>query len=135
MSGYLYLGEGDGGRIIRVTPTATTHVTTASTTPTLSRLETWDLVPAGPSGDVVFRMVIVTVAYDDGYQIRVTPSVDGVALLAQDFSGSGRGTADCQAFVARRGARLSVVCEQLARTGSHEWVDVQAAYLPIRVVP
>jgi hypothetical protein len=43
-------------------------------------VETWDLVPMGEAGDCVFRMVIVTVKYSNGFSIRITPKVDDVAL-------------------------------------------------------
>lgn len=134
MSGYLYAGESDGGRIVRF-GTGTTQVTPSGTEAVLLDVETWDLLPMGPSGDCVFRSVVVVIAYTNGYAIRVTPYVDGEALTAQSFSGSGSGTTDCQAWIKGRGARMRVKVEQTSRTGDLELVDIRLAYVPMRQLP
>lgn len=131
----VYLGEADGGRVIKLGGDALTQITSAGTEDVLLDAETWDLVPLGPAGDSVFRMIIVTIQYSNGYAVRVTPTVDGVALAAQDFSGAGAGTTALQAWVVARGARCSVRVEQTARTGDFELVNVQAAFVPLREVP
>jgi|JI9StandDraft_2_1071091.scaffolds.fasta_scaffold13922_8 hypothetical protein len=135
MPGYLYAGESDGGRIVRFNDSALTQITTAGTESVLSSLKTWDVTPAGPAGDCVFRNTIVTIAYSNGYSIRVTPYVDGVALSPQTFSGSGADTTACQAFIASRGARCAVLVEQLTRTGDLEWVNVGVEFTVIRRSP
>lgn len=135
MAGYLYAGESDGGRIVRF-GSGLTQITTASTASVLLDCQTWDLMPMGPSGDCVFRSIVVVIGYSNGYSIRVTPYVDGTALEAQTFSGSGAADAtDCQAWVKARGARVSVKVEQLTRTGTLSLVDVRVAYVPMRQVP
>lgn len=135
MTQFLYAAEAAGNRVIRH-GTGLTKVTDAGTESVLLDVGTWDWTPMGPAGDNVFRMVIATLRYTNGYSVRITPSVDGVALAAQDFSVTGgSGTTDVQAWVARRGARLSARVQLLARTGDVELVNVQAAWLPLRVVP
>jgi hypothetical protein len=130
----LYVGESDGGRVIKL-GTGLTQITTDATESVLPVWETWDFLPTTESGDTVFRNIIVTVSYSNGYLIRVTPYMDGTALTAQDFSGSGAGTMDCQAFVAARGARLKVKVEALARTGELEMVNIRVGYKPLRLAP
>lgn len=130
----LYVGESDGGRVIKL-GTGLTQITTGGTESVLPVWETWDFLPATESGDSIFRNVIVTVEYSAGYSIRVTPYVDGAALTAQDFSGAGAGTVDCQAFVVSRGARLRVRVEALTRTGTLEVVNVRVGYQSLRLAP
>lgn len=132
---FVFLGESNGGRIICLAGTPLTQITTASSQDVLLDIETWDLVPMGEAGDCVFRMVIVTVKYTNGFSIRITPKVDDVALAAQDFSLQGSGTFACEAYVVSRGAKLSVRVQQLTRTGDLELVNIKAAYLPMREVP
>lgn len=134
-SQYVFLGESNGGRLIRLAGAALTQITTASSQDVLLDVETWDMVPAGESGDCVFRMAIVTVKYSNGFSIEVTPKVDDVELDAQSFSQQGSGTFPCEAYVVSRGAKLSVRVRQLARTGDLELVNIKAAYVPLREVP
>jgi hypothetical protein len=132
---YLYLGEAAGGRIIRVGGAALTQIKTSGTEDVLLDVQTWDMVPMGAAGDVVFRQIIATVRYTNGFSIKITPYIDGVALTPQNFSGAGADTFPCQAYVARRGARLAVRVQQLTRLGDLELVDITAAFQPIRQVP
>jgi hypothetical protein len=134
-SQYVFLGESNGARIIRLAGAALTQIKTAGSEDVLLDVETWDLVPMGEAGDCVFRMVIVTVKYSNGFSVEITPKVDDVALPAQSFSQQGSGTFPCEAYVASRGAKLSVRVRQLARTGDLELVNIKTAYLPIREVP
>jgi hypothetical protein len=132
---YVFLGESNGGRIIRLAGAPLTQITTGGSVDALLDVETWDLVPMGEAGDCVFRMIIVTVKYANGFSIRITPKVDDVALAAQDFSLQGSGTFPCEAYVVSRGAKLSARVQQLTRTGDLELVNIKAAYLPMREVP
>ncbi len=135
MTQFLYAAESDGNRVIRY-GTGLTKITDAGTSDVLLAVNTWDWTPMGPAGDNVFRMVIVTIRYTNGYHVRITPSVDGTALTPQEFSTpAGSGTTDLQAWVVQRGARLSVQMELLDRTGDIELVNIQAAWMPMRVVP
>lgn len=134
-SQFVYLGESNGARIIKLAGTALTQIKTAGSENVLLDIETHDLVPMGEAGDSVFRMVIVTVKYSNGFYIRVTPKVDGVDLQQQDFSLQGSGTFACEAFAVSRGARISARVQQLSRAGDLELVNVRAAFKPIREVP
>lgn len=134
-SQFVFLGESNGGRIIRLAGAALTQIKTSGSEDVLLDVETWDLVPMGEAGDCVFRMVIVTVKYSNGFSIEITPKVDDVELDVQAFSQQGAGTFPCEAYVVSRGAKLSVRVRQLARTGDLELVNVKAAYLPMREVP
>lgn len=136
MPQYVYLAEADGPRVIRYGGANFTYVNGATTSTVLLDVGTWDIVPTGPAGDNVFRMVVVTVRYTNGYSIRVTPTVDGTALPAQDFAQTGgAGIVDCQAWVVKRGARLSVRVQQMSSKGTLELVDIQWAGVPMRKVP
>lgn len=135
MSGYLYAGESDGGRIVRFTDAKLTQITTAGTASVLPLVETWDVQPMGPSGDCVFRSVVVTVLYDNGFSIAVTPYVDDVALATQNFSGTGSGKTDCQAWVKARGSRCHVHVEALTRPGSLKFEVTDCFYVPMRRIP
>ena len=135
MAGYLYAGESDGGRIIRYGGTDLTQITTSGTESVLPYFETWDIQPMGPSGDCVFRSVVVTVLYGNGFAISVTPYVDDVALSTQTFSGSGAGKQDCQAWVKARGSRCKVVVQATARTGTLKPEVTDCFYVPMRRVP
>lgn len=132
---YVFLGESNGGRIIRLAGAPLTQIKTVGSEDVLLDVETWDLVPMGEAGDCVFRMVVVTVKYSNGFSIRVTPKVDDVPLTTQDFSLQGSGTFPCEAFVAARGAKLSARVQQLTRTGDLELVNIKAAFKPMREVP
>ena len=135
MSGYLYAGESDGGRLVRFGGSATTQITTAGTQSVLPYIESWDIQPMGPSGDCVFRSIVVTVLYDNGFAISVTPYVNGVALETQSFSQSGAGKYDCQAWVKARGSRCRVVVQGTARTGGLQFEVTDCFYVPMRRVP
>lgn len=132
---FIYAGEANGGRIIRYGVDLLTQITSSGSEDVLLALGTWDLVPSGEAGDNVFREVIATVRYINGFAIRITPSIDGIALAPQDFNGVGAGTLDCQAFVAARGARIAVTVEQITTTAPIELVNVQVAYVALRQVP
>jgi hypothetical protein len=69
-SQYVFLGESNGGRIIRLAGAALTQIKTSGSEDVLLDVETWDLVPMGEAGDCVFRMIIVTVKYSNGFSIR-----------------------------------------------------------------
>ena len=135
MSGYIYAGESDGGRIIRYGGSDTTQITTSGTESVLPYLATWDIQPLGPSGDCVFRSVIVTVLYGNGFAISVTPYVDDVALSTQTFSGAGSGKQDCQAWVKARGSRCHVHVEATSRTGSLKFEVTDCFFVGMRRVP
>lgn len=135
MPGYLYAGESDGGRIVRFTAAKLTQITTAGTESVLPSIETWDIQPLGPSGDCVFRSIVVTVLYDNGFSIAVTPYVDDVALSTQNFSASGSGKMDCQAWVKARGSRCHVHVDGLARTGGVSIEVADGFYVPMRRLP
>lgn len=134
----LYIGESAGARVIEM-GTGRTDATSASTTGVLLDLETHEMFPAGASGDVVFRGVAVTVRHDSGFQIGVTPYVDGSALAEQTFSypapSSGEMTETVQAFIAARGAGVRVRVRQTAATGMVEIKDVASEHAVLRAAP
>lgn len=132
---YLYAGESNGGRIVRFGGHATSQIKTSGTESVLMDAETWDLVPMGPAGDVLFRQIIVTFKASNGYHIRVTPTVDGVALGAQDFSGAGSGVFVAQPWIAERGARISVRVQQVTRAGDFELLAIEVVHAPLRAHP
>lgn len=99
-------------------------------------LETWDAIPAGETGDVVFRTISASFSYTNGYNIGITPIVDGVPLNEFVFTGSGSGTnGQAQAFFAQRGTRLAVQLRTLSRAGDIELYNLQWSGLPLRSWP
>lgn len=128
-----YYGEADGARVLQAAPPAGA-ITQPGTEYQLD-VTTWDVIPAGEVGDVLFRTVDVSLTADNGYQIGVTPIVDGESLAEQIFSGAGTGPVACQAFVAVRGARIAARVRTLARTGAVELHNVATSFVVIREAP
>ncbi len=114
-----YYGEAAGARVIRMN----TGLTQLGTPYELS-LETWDCIPGGESGDVVFRSADITLWASNGYTLDVTPCIDGVLLPVQSFSGSGAGTVVIQAPISQRGTRMSVKLATRNRAGEIEIQNV-----------
>lgn len=135
MTQFIYAGEADGGRVVRLGAPVLTKITSAGTDPVLFRLQSWDFYPAGPSGICLFRLFSVRLIASAGYDVRVTPYVDGEALDPQDFSSSDVGESLLQAWFAARGTYCSVVVEQLQRLGEFELVDVQVGFRALRAQP
>lgn len=133
---YLYAGEAVGARILRY-GVGFTQVGD----PYQADVQTWDLRPGGPTGEVVFRTADVFVRHSSGYNIRITPIVDGVAAPAQLFNGGPPAGAlleevvELQADVGLRGVALAVRVETLAILGDTEIVDVQWSGDVIRTSP
>lgn len=129
---YVYAGAADSGRVIRLGSPVFTQITSAGTAAVLAEWETWDEYPMGPNGEAIFRGFAVRFRCTDGYNIRVTPSVDGVALTAQDFSGSLDGQGYAEAWFTARGTYASCHVALNARQGYFELIDIQAIYVPLR---
>lgn len=134
MAGFFYYGEQSGARIIRGN-VGTTQVTSGDTEQVLMHGKTWDLQPAGPVGDNVFRDANLNIKTNNGYAFTVTPVVDEVTQEAQAFNGAGAVSASAQATVAERGNRIAVEFEETARTGDVEVEDVTVSFKPIRSTP
>lgn len=135
----LYLCEAAGARLL-ATNVGHTLVTAGGTTDVVLDVETWDLVPAGPVGDCIFRSIDIVIQHDAGYAIGITPIVDGVTLTEQLFQGSSpeagtTGVVQLQAFVASRGARVAARIRQTAATGVVTLVDASTAFTVIRTAP
>jgi len=130
MSSTFYLGERGGARVL-----AYGDASTQIDTDFQASLETWDLTPAGESGSVYFRSIEVTGYAAAGYNIGITPIVDGNALSEQTFSGVGTGEFEAQAFIANRGHRCACIVRTIARTGDIDLHNVQLSYWPVRSTP
>lgn len=126
----LYLCEAAGARLF-LYGTGITQVGTNYQ----GSIETWDLSPTGAVGDCSFRTIDVAGFCANGYNIGITPVVDGVALSEQLFSGAGTGPFTAQAFLAKRGTRIEARIRTISRAGDVEIRDVSTAYVPLRVVP
>lgn len=104
--------------------------------PFLPAFTTWDVVPAGESGIVVFRGVSWTFYASNGYSIQMTVFIDGVALPAVYlFASTSTGEAIAQAEFAARGTRIAVQLQTLSLTGDLEHRNLQAFYTPLRQWP
>lgn len=130
MSATFYLGEKSGGRVLAYGDAATQVGTDFQ-----AGIETWDLLPAGEMGDVLFRSIDVSFHATSGYSIGITPVVDGLSLTEQFFSGATTGEVQCQAFFATRGTRCSAVVRTVSRTGDLVWHNIQCSCVVIRETP
>lgn len=130
MSSTYFLGERGGGRVL-----AYGDATTQVGTDFQASFLTWDLVPAGEMGDVLFRSIDVSFYAYSGYAIGITPIVDGVSLTEQTFSGAGTGEVQCQAFFATRGTRCAASVRTLSRSGDLDLHNVQLSHYPVRQTP
>lgn len=130
MSSTFYLGERGGARVL-----AYGDATTQVGTDFQSSLETWDLIPAGEVGDVLFRSIDVSFVATNGYAIGITPVVDGQDLAEQTFSGAGTGEVQCQAFFATRGTRCAAKVRTLSRSGDIDLHNIQLTHVIIRATP
>jgi hypothetical protein len=126
----LYLGEADGARILRVG----VGISQLGDDYQLD-LTTWDLVPAGDVGDCGFRSIDVAILASNSYDIGITPIVDGVEQDEQEFTGSGSGEFQLQAFLALRGARIAARVRTLSRAGDIEIHSVSASFVILRKSP
>lgn len=134
-SQFVYAGAADSGRIIRLGAPVLTQITSAGSTAPLFDIRTWEHFPVGPGGVAIFRVFTVRFWSDAGYNLRVTPYIDGVALSTQDFSASTTGEVAIKAYIAQRGASASCRVQQLTRLGNFELIDIQVGYFPLRAIP
>ena len=131
--GYVYLGEAAGGRLLRY-GSGYTQIGG----PYQLVVATWPHRPMGDAGDAVFRRVTLLLRHTLGYNVRVTPIVDGKRLVASTFSGgppaggAAEETVQCPCAVFRRGSAVAAEVETLSLLGETEIVDVQVSLIPIR---
>lgn len=98
--------------------------------------ETWDMTPAQEVGDVVFRSLSLSFSYTNGYQIGVTPIIDGVAQSESQFNGAGNSIKGmAQIFLGVRGTRISAQVRVISQLGQYSFYNVQYTATPIRVWP
>lgn len=124
------MGERGGGRVF-----AYGDATSQVGTDFQASLTTWDLIPAGEVGDVLFRSIDVSFIAASGYAIGITPIVDGQALTEQTFTGPDTGEVQAQAFFATRGTRCAATVRTLSRTGDLDLHNIQVSFVVIRSTP
>lgn len=136
MSAVLYTGEASGARVFRY-GTGITNATQTAGSGSDYQLDvtTWDIVPAGDVGDVVFRSIDASFTCTNGYNVGITPIVDGVAQPEQTFNGAGSGEQQCQAFFAVRGTRIAARFRTVSRLGDLELHTVSTSHWVIRANP
>ena len=134
--GYAYFGEAAGPRIIR------SGVGFAQVgDPYRLDVRTWDAEPAGPVGDVVFRSIEITLRHRLGFEITVTPYLNGLALAAKVFSAPPPTGLEDQlvtvpVYVGRRGTALAVrVQSHLPPLGELELVNAGHTHAIVRTTP
>lgn len=130
MTSTFYLGEHTGARVL-----AYGDASTQVGDDFQASVTTWDLIPMGEVGDVLFRSIDVTFIAVSGYAIGVTPIVDGIALAEQTFSGADVGQVQAQAFVATRGVRCAATVRTLSRSGDLYDLTIRCSFVPIRQTP
>lgn len=98
--------------------------------------ETWDMTPAQEVGDVVFRSLSLSFGYTNGYNLGVTPVIDGVALPESQFNGAGNSIKGmAQIFLGVRGTRISAQVRVISQLGQYSFYNLQYTATPIRVWP
>ena len=123
--GYLYLGESGRGRILRY-GIGYAQVGDAYNL----KVRTWDQRPAGPIGLAVMRTCVAVIRHKAGYDVQLTPVVDGLPMSAKRFSGGAPDAAKLEEYVTltapvfRPGASLGVIFETLSLPGEIELVDL-----------
>lgn len=130
MTSTFYLGESAGARVLAYGDTSTQVGDDYQASVT-----TWDLIPMGEVGDVLFRSIDVTFVATAGYAVGVTPIVDGIAQTEQTFSGADVGQVQVQAFVATRGTRIAATVRTLSRTGDLQNLTIGCSFVPVRRTP
>lgn len=136
MTAVLYSGEAGGARLFRYGAGITNATqTVGSSSDYQLDVTTWDLVPAGDVGDVVFRSIDASFTCTNGYSVGITPIVDGVSQVEQTFNGAGSGERQAQAFFAVRGTRIAARFRTLSRSGDLELHTVSTSHWVIRVSP
>lgn len=79
--------------------------------PYLPFLATWDATPGGQSGVCIFRAITLTFSCTNGYNITLTPLVDGVALASQSFNSVAAGEQKLEHQFIARGSRISALAQ------------------------
>ena len=132
--GYTYFGETAGGRVIRYG----VGVTQVGDGYQLE-VRSWDVRPAGESGRVVFRKITGLLRHTAGYDIEVTPVLDGRPLPSNRFNGGPPPAGLLEAVIGFEvpvfgpGNRLDAILESVTlAAGELELVDLQVVYAPVR---
>lgn len=133
-TGYLYLGEATGGRLVR----ADVGFGQVGGTYNLD-VWTWDDRPVGDDGVAYFRWVEALIKHTAGYNLTVQGVVDGVPVgQPQPFSAgpppnnSKEAIAPLRVWVRKRGNRIGVMVTTTGVLGYTELVDVAYSSAPIR---
>lgn len=134
--GYVYFGEAAGARVIRY-GLGFDQVGDAYA----FDVETHPMRPGGDVGDVVFRTIDLVLRHTLGYSIEVTPIVDGVLRVPQQFSGGAPAgglleeNVELHAFVALRGNHVAARVRSLALAGETEIADLLSSHTIVRATP
>jgi hypothetical protein len=134
--GFLYVGEAAGARILRY-GLGFSQIGDAYQLD----VETWPMRPAGDVGDVVFRTIDVLLRHTTGYDVDVTPIVDGIAQSPQSFSGGAPAgglqeeVVPIQAYVGMRGNAIAARVTSRSVVGETDLVDVNASFAVVRLTP
>jgi hypothetical protein len=126
MPGYVYIGESARGRILRYGAGVFTQIGDAYQL----QLRTWDQRPAGPIGEAVFRTIVGVLRHTAGYDVQVTPVLDGVRLTPQRFTGGAPSGAkledvvEVEAIVFTAGNAIGAIFESVSLPGELELIDL-----------
>lgn len=136
-----YFGEAGGPRVLRYGEGHKLLDPAGASVTYKPRVELWELIPAGPVGDVVYRSVDLKLRHTLGYSVTITPIVDGVAENPQSFSagppagGLTEEYVELQAPIAKRGTDISAIVELDSTYAVQDVVTVSASGVPLRLVP
>jgi len=134
----LYVGELAGARVIQV-GIGVSDVTASGTVPVLFDATTQNTFPGDGGASVLFHGLKVTIRHNNGFNIGVTPLVDGQPGREQTFSVQSASAGTDGVFTVyapfrQRGERCAARVRQLAATDVVELVDVALEYVALRSV-
>lgn len=128
MSLPLFLGQANGGGLYRVG--------VGGESAALPLMETWGVRPAGEEGDCAFRTITLGLVAANGYDLGITPILDGEEQPEQLFHREGAvGRFTVEAPIALRGTELAARVDVKSRTADLEFETLQTSFTVIRTTP
>lgn len=131
---FVYLAESNGARLVRYGTTTAAQVTSGGTTTVEFQAYTWDLMPAGEVGDVIFRQVDLTMKTAASLTVAVTPVLDGVAQATQTVSTPAAGVVAFQVPIPQSFARATRLALQIATVGRTADVELHQAEVELTII-
>lgn len=132
----MFIGDLNGARVYQV-GIGTTDATVDGTEDVLFDGITHDLYPGQGGASVLFTQIDCTIRHTGGYNIGLTPIVDGRSDAEQTFQSASPavgtdGTVTVKAYFRLRGERCACRIRQIAATDVVEIADVACEFVGLR---